>query len=102
LSARQVAVIKWVLAAGLYPQLAAPDRSNPFRNTTEQVFHTANGMQALLHPSSCMHAVLAEQRAPASVAASYVSDVKAGRAPAAVDMTNELLCYVKVCVCVCA
>jgi hypothetical protein len=111
LTPHDIAVVKFLLCSGQGGRLAAPDRANMYRNGSEQVFHTMNGQQALLHPSSCLVAVLAEQRAAAAPAggsgpggAAAVVSRPAAAAPSApvaavdaADMTStELLCYGKV------
>ncbi len=109
LSPCEVAVVKFALCSGQYPRLAAPDRGNLYRNCTEQVFHTMNGQMALLHPSSSLQAVLAEQRAVGIATGAATATATAGptsrAAPtgaaddggAPLELTqNELLCYGKV------
>ena len=99
LTKAQVAVVKFVLSSGQYPRLAAPDRGNLYRNSSEQVFHTMTGQQVLLHPSSCLQAVLAEQRlagaAAASTPATAVATIDGTETVLELTQT-ELLCFGKV------
>nr|XP_014718516.2 probable ATP-dependent RNA helicase DHX34 isoform X1 [Equus asinus]XP_014718517.2 probable ATP-dependent RNA helicase DHX34 isoform X1 [Equus asinus]XP_044615936.1 probable ATP-dependent RNA helicase DHX34 isoform X1 [Equus asinus]XP_044615937.1 probable ATP-dependent RNA helicase DHX34 isoform X1 [Equus asinus]XP_044615938.1 probable ATP-dependent RNA helicase DHX34 isoform X1 [Equus asinus] len=51
LSREQLALLKLVLARGLYPQLAAPDPFNSGRKDSDQIFHTQAKQGAVLHPT---------------------------------------------------
>ncbi|KAM5236410.1 putative ATP-dependent RNA helicase DHX34 [Ctenodactylus gundi] len=47
----QLALLKLVLARGLYPQLAVPDAFNSGRKDSDQIFHTQTKQGAVLHPT---------------------------------------------------
>ncbi|XP_004867118.1 probable ATP-dependent RNA helicase DHX34 isoform X3 [Heterocephalus glaber] len=51
LSREQLALLKLVLARGLYPQLAVPDPLNSGRKDSDQIFHTQAKQGAVLHPT---------------------------------------------------
>lgn len=48
----QMALLKLVLARGLYPQLAIPDPFNSGRKDSDQIFHTQAKQGTVLHPTS--------------------------------------------------
>nr|KAF6281853.1 DExH-box helicase 34 [Pipistrellus kuhlii] len=48
----QMALLRLVLARGLYPQLAVPDPFNSGRKDSDQIFHTQAKQGAVLHPTS--------------------------------------------------
>ncbi|XP_015424800.1 PREDICTED: probable ATP-dependent RNA helicase DHX34 [Myotis davidii] len=47
----QMALLKLVLARGLYPQLAIPDPFNSGRKDSDQIFHTQAKQGTVLHPT---------------------------------------------------
>ncbi|XP_006108259.1 probable ATP-dependent RNA helicase DHX34 isoform X1 [Myotis lucifugus] len=47
----QMALLKLVLARGLYPQLAVPDPFNGGRKDSDQIFHTQAKQGTVLHPT---------------------------------------------------
>ncbi|XP_032244296.1 probable ATP-dependent RNA helicase DHX34 isoform X1 [Phoca vitulina] len=47
----QLALLKLVLARGLYPQLAVPDPFNSSRKDSDQMFHTQSQQGTVLHPT---------------------------------------------------
>ncbi|XP_055001998.1 probable ATP-dependent RNA helicase DHX34 [Sorex araneus] len=51
LSRDQLALLKLVLARGLYPQLAIPDPLNSSRKDSDQIFHTRAKQGTVLHPT---------------------------------------------------
>lgn len=48
----QMALLRLVLARGLYPQLAIPDPFNSGRKDSDQIFHTQAKQGTVLHPTS--------------------------------------------------
>ena len=49
---RDINLLKLVLSSGLYPQIALPDETNPWRKQSEQIFHTKDKQFLMLHPTS--------------------------------------------------
>ncbi|XP_047128394.1 probable ATP-dependent RNA helicase DHX34 isoform X1 [Hydra vulgaris] len=49
---RDIILLKLILSSGLYPQIAVPDETNPWRKQNEQVFHTKDKQFLMLHPTS--------------------------------------------------
>ncbi|KAM4825225.1 putative ATP-dependent RNA helicase DHX34 isoform 2-T4 [Thomomys bottae] len=51
LSGERLALLKLLLARGLYPQLAVPDAFNSGRKDSDQIFHTQAKQGTVLHPT---------------------------------------------------
>ncbi|KAL6754390.1 putative ATP-dependent RNA helicase DHX34-like protein [Haematococcus lacustris] len=54
LSPGDVSLLKWVVAAALYPRFAVPDPANKQRKETECRFHTISLTDLAVHPSSSL------------------------------------------------
>ena len=52
LTLRDTILLKLIICSGLYPQVAIPDESNPWRKDSEQIFHSKQKQFLGLHPTS--------------------------------------------------
>ncbi|OZJ05398.1 hypothetical protein BZG36_01988 [Bifiguratus adelaidae] len=49
---KDIALLKFIICSGLYPQFASGDEHNPYRKSNELIFHTQNKKFLSIHPSS--------------------------------------------------
>ncbi|XP_028921035.1 probable ATP-dependent RNA helicase DHX34 isoform X1 [Ornithorhynchus anatinus] len=90
LSRDELALLKLVLARGLYPQLAAADHFNSCRKDSDQIFHTKTKQGTVLHPTS----VFASNPEVLQVSGRDTDDQKSGDRSDGKSSQHQLLAFV--------